>query len=99
MTPSLRQLRIFVAVADAGSTAAAAERVALSQSAASAALKELEDGLGIALFDRIGRRLRLNAAGRALLDEARAVLDGVIAAHSVAGRPAYRDVLPGVFGR
>lgn len=76
MTPSLRQLRIFVAVADAGSTAAAAERVALSQSAASAALKELEDGLGIALFDRIGRRLRLNAAGRALLDEARAVLDG-----------------------
>ncbi len=76
MTPSLRQLRIFVAVADAGTTAAAAERVALSQSAASAALKELEDGLGIALFDRIGRRLRLNAAGRALLDEARAVLDG-----------------------
>lgn len=76
MPPSLRQLRIFVAVADAGSTVVAAERVALSQSAVSAALKELEDGLGIALFDRIGRRLRLNAAGRALLDEARAVLDG-----------------------
>ena len=56
MTPSLRQLRIFVAVADAGSTAAAAERVALSQSAASAALKELEDGLGIALFEAIENR-------------------------------------------
>lgn len=95
MTPSLRQLRIFVAVADAGSTAAAAERVALSQSAASAALKELEDGLGIALFDRIGRRLRLNAAGRALLDEARAVLDGADGIGRRFGRdPRLRHAAP-----
>jgi L-aminopeptidase/D-esterase-like protein len=42
----------------------------------------------------------LTAVGAAAADcLARAVLDAVIAAHSVAGIPAYRDVLPGVFGR
>ncbi len=73
---TLRQLRIFLAVADAGSTAAAAPRVALSQSATSAALLELEALLGLKLFDRVGKRLGLNADGRALAPLALAVLDG-----------------------
>ena len=68
--PTLRQLAIFVAVARAGSTRAAAERVARSQSAASAALTELEATLGVALFDRVGRRLVLNEQGRDLLPRA-----------------------------
>ena len=51
--PTLRQLATFVAVARAGSTRAAAERVARSQSAASAALAELETALGARLFDRV----------------------------------------------
>jgi DNA-binding transcriptional LysR family regulator len=75
MRLTLRQLQIFVAVADAGSTTAAGLRAALSQSAASGALNELEHLLGARLFDRIGRRLALNDNGRALLPEARAVLD------------------------
>lgn len=68
--PTLRQLATFVAVARAGSTRAAAEKVARSQSAASAALAELESVLGARLFDRVGRRLVLNEQGRALLPRA-----------------------------
>lgn len=77
MRLTLRQLQIFVAIADAGSTAAAAVQVALSQSAASGALTELESVLSIQLFDRVGKRLVLNDDGRALLPEARIVLETV----------------------
>jgi DNA-binding transcriptional LysR family regulator len=76
MRITLRQLAIFTAVAEAGSTSAAAERIALSQSATSAALNELEAVLGARLFDRVGTRLVLNDTGRGLLPQARAVLDG-----------------------
>jgi len=76
MRITLRQLAIFTAVADAGSTAAAAGHVALSQSATSAALNELESVLQARLFDRVGTRLVLNDTGRGLLPQARAVLDG-----------------------
>lgn len=72
---SLRQLEVFVATARAGSTRAAADRVARSQSAASAALAELEASLGTLLFDRVGRRLVLNESGRALLPKASALID------------------------
>lgn len=78
MRLTLRQLQVFTAVADTGSTTAAGLQVALSQSATSAALNELEGLLASQLFDRIGKRLVLNDTGRALLPEARAVLDGVI---------------------
>jgi DNA-binding transcriptional LysR family regulator len=76
MRITLRQMAIFTAVAEAGSTTAAAQRVALSQSATSAALNELEKLLDARLFDRVGTRLVLNDTGRALLPQARAVLDG-----------------------
>lgn len=75
MRLTLRQLQIFTAVADTGSTTAAGLRVALSQSATSGALNELESLLGAQLFDRIGKRLLLNDSGRALLPQARAVLE------------------------
>ncbi|HEX7646802.1 MAG TPA: LysR family transcriptional regulator [Noviherbaspirillum sp.] len=75
MRLSLRQLQIFLAVAESGSTAAAASRVALSQSAASAALNELENALDTRLFDRIGKRLALNDNGRLLLPQAKQMLD------------------------
>ncbi|MCD9086862.1 LysR family transcriptional regulator [Stenotrophomonas sp. SY1] len=74
---SLRQLQIFCAIAEAGTTTAAGETIGLSQSAVSAALNELESLLGLVLFDRVGRRLVLNAHGRALLPEARALLAGM----------------------
>ena len=72
---NLRQLEVFVATARTGSTRGAAERVARSQSAASAALAELEAALEAPLFDRVGRRLVLNENGRALLPGAVALLD------------------------
>lgn len=72
---NLRQLEVFLATARGGSTRAAAERIARSQSAASTALAELEAALGCELFDRIGRRLQLNENGRALLPKAQAIVD------------------------
>ena len=91
MRLSLRQLQIFEAVADSGSTTAGARRASRSQSAASAALAELESVLGTPLFDRVGKRLQLNDDGRALLPMARAVLEG---ARMIEQRFAH-DGLPG----
>jgi DNA-binding transcriptional LysR family regulator len=75
MRLTLRQLLIFTAIADAGSTTSAGLRLALSQSATSGALNELENLLGAQLFDRVGKRLLLNDNGRSLLPQARALLD------------------------
>ena len=72
---TLRQLEIFAAVAAHGSTAAAAAGLPLSQSAASAGLNQLERALGLRLFDRIGKRLKLNSDGRSLLPQALGILD------------------------
>lgn len=72
---NLRQLEVFLATARGGSTRAAANRIARSQSAASTSLAELEAALGVELFDRIGRRLLLNENGRALLPKAQALVE------------------------
>jgi DNA-binding transcriptional LysR family regulator len=72
---SLRQLEVFVATARGGSTRAAAEHVARSQSAASATLADLESALGVPLFDRVRQRLVLNENGRVLHARAGALLD------------------------
>ncbi len=72
---SLRQLEVFVATARAGSTRAAADRISRSQSAASAALADLEAALGTLLFDRVRQRLVLNENGRMLLAKASSLLD------------------------
>ena len=75
---TLRQLQIFVAVARHGSTTAAGADIALSQSATSSAVNELERLLSLQLFDRAGKRLLLNENGRALLPRALALLDAAI---------------------
>jgi len=75
---TLRQLQIFVAVARHGSTLAAGGDIALSQSATSAAVNELERTLDLRLFDRVGRRLLLNESGRLLLPRAMALIDGAL---------------------
>jgi DNA-binding transcriptional LysR family regulator len=72
---SLRQLQIFCAIAQQGSTTTAAIALSLSQSATSAALNELENALDTRLFDRVGKRLVLNENGRALLPQARKMLE------------------------
>jgi DNA-binding transcriptional LysR family regulator len=73
---TLRQLHIFHLVAESGTTASAAAALALSQSATSAAVNELERLLDLQVFDRVGKRLQLNDNGRALLPSALALLDG-----------------------
>ncbi|AMP00978.1 bacterial regulatory helix-turn-helix, lysR family protein [Collimonas arenae] len=75
MRLTIRQLQIFLAVAQSGSTTAASEQLALSQSATSAALNELENLLDCRLFDRVGKRLVLNDNGRVLLPQAGQVVD------------------------
>ena len=67
----LRVLRYFLAVADAGSVTAASERVHVAQPAISRQLRGLEAELGVELFVRDGRALRLGPAGRRLLPIAR----------------------------
>lgn len=77
MRITLRQLEIFAAIYQEQSVTGAARRIGLSQAATSQALAELENLLERRLFDRHGRRIRLNAAGRELLPAAVGVLDGV----------------------
>ncbi len=72
---TLRQLQVFVAVARQESVSRAAGQLALSQSATSTALAELERQYGCQLFDRVGKRLNLNALGWQLLPEAVALLE------------------------
>lgn len=72
---TLRQLQVFVSIAQHESVSRAAESLALSQSAASTALAELERQSDCQLFDRAGKRLRLNALGHQLLPQAVSLLD------------------------
>lgn len=74
---TFRQLQVFVAVIRGGTLSAAARQLSLSQSAASQALGDLERQLGVVLFERLGRRLELNDAGRRLLPYAEKVLHGL----------------------
>ena len=71
----LAALSAFVEVADRRSFSEAAEALYLTQPAVSKRVAQLEGELGARLFDRIGRRVTLTAAGAALLPRARRLLD------------------------
>ncbi|WP_269715358.1 LysR family transcriptional regulator [Caulobacter sp. NIBR2454] len=76
--PTFDQLRIFLAVVDGGSLAAAARRLNRAVSVISYGISKLEDQLGLQLFDREStRKLQLTVAGRAVLAEARTVSQGI----------------------
>lgn len=74
---SLKQIAIFDAIADTGSVSAAATQIAISQSAASMSLQQLEQQLGTKLFDRQGKKLVLNSWGLWLRPRAKALLHDV----------------------
>ena len=74
MSITLRQLEIFIAVAETAQVTKASKKLFVTQSAVSMALAELENQLGGSLFDRHGRSLLLNERGRYLLPLAKEIL-------------------------
>lgn len=75
MKYSFRQLEVFLAAAHFDNISRAAEHLSMSQSAASGALKELEQQFEVQLFDRVGKRLQINELGRVLRPQAEALLE------------------------
>lgn len=72
---TLDQVRVFIAVADAGSFSKAARSLRRAQSAVTYAVQKLEAGAGVALFDRSAYRPVLTEAGRALIVRARRIAE------------------------
>lgn len=72
---TIRHLRIFEKVCEAGGVTRAAGQLYMTQPAVSHAIAELEQELGLPLFDRVGRRLCLNGAGRLFLQKAQRLLE------------------------
>jgi DNA-binding transcriptional LysR family regulator len=87
----LRQLRYFVAVAEELHFGRAAERLHMSQSPLSRAIRELERELGLVLFVRTTRRVELTAAGSLLLERSRRALAEIDGAISDARKAALPD--------
>ena len=84
----LRHLRYFVAVAEMENVSRAALKLHVSQPALSRQIRDLEDEIGFCLLERTAKSVRLTDAGRAFLDNARALLqnadDAVTKARAVA---------------
>ncbi len=99
--PTLRQLKFLVALADRRHFGQAAEASFVSQSTLSAAIQELEDNLGVVLFDRTRRSVAPTGIGleiaeraRAILQQAEDLVDVAIAAHDPLSGPLRLGVIP-----
>lgn len=79
MNATFRQLSLFLALAERGSITAAAEACHVTQPTVSMQLRDLADAIGLPLYEQIGKRLHLTAAGETLAETARAMLDEWIA--------------------
>ena len=92
MRYTLRQLEVFLATAGHENISRAAKSLAMSQSAASGSLKELEQQFDVQLFDRVGKRLQLSELGRQLRPAAERLLaqaqafEGAMAGEDITGR-------------
>jgi LysR family hydrogen peroxide-inducible transcriptional activator len=103
MRPTLRQLSYFIAVAEHGAFGPAAARLHVTQPSLSKQISKLEDELGLTLFERTTRTVRLTPAGHALLDQARRTLEAARefkalakSAAKAAGRSLKAGVLPSI---
>ncbi len=74
---TIRQLQMFVCVADTASFARAADTLHVSPAAVSFQIKQIEDMTGFSVFERFGKKIALTDAGKTLLIYARIVLQGV----------------------
>jgi len=96
---SLRQLQYLLAVADTLSFRRAAAQCHVSQPSLSAQIADLEDKLGVRLFERDHRRVLLTPAGQELVDRARGIVlgaDDLVAAAQRAGDPLSGSLRIGV---
>ncbi|AFJ42919.1 LysR substrate-binding domain-containing protein [Francisella orientalis] len=77
MRITLKQLQVFVNTAKSESISAGAEKCFISQAAASMSLSQLENMLDTTLFDRVGKRMKLNDNGKNMLAKAIKILDEI----------------------
>ena len=77
MSLNLRHLKYFVATAELGQVSRAAIELSISQSAVTAAIRDLEDTLGTPLFQRVSHGMILTEAGRRFLAQAYEILEKV----------------------
>lgn len=73
----LRQIKVFMEIVRLGSFTRAAEQLHIAQPAVSMAIRKLEDGLELVLFNRQDRKVSLTAEGEIFLEHARRILEGV----------------------
>lgn len=93
----LRQIRLFLQIADTGGLTAAGVVLGLSQPAVSKSLTELEDLLGVRLFARQGRRMVLTGAGEAFRRHAKEAVASLDAgAHAVRGEGGRQRISVGL---
>jgi DNA-binding transcriptional LysR family regulator len=90
MAFSLRQLQYFMAVAEAGSISGAAHGLSISQSTVTEAIKDLEQDLGVPLFERHARGLAITRKGQQFLRHAAKIMADVSDARRTLAEPAGR---------
>src|SRR5882672_5828565 len=84
----LRHLRYFVAVGEHQHYGRAAQHLRVAQPALSRQIQDLEEEIGFKLFDRLPRGVKISAAGKHFLEDARRILQQVNEATARAGRVA-----------